>query len=285
MTHWATKKLDIRKLSFSCLVTAIAVLSGCGGASSGSEFQQFSIQSNCVTADQFYIDYQNNEVAAQQKYKGNVNRICGIVDGIELNLLNNPVISLHASLFGVVNIGGVDTESAANISKGSFAVFECSEINELLGTPVLTECTIVPGRNIPNEAQSDSKQTIQNEPSADIDVGEAQPTSSGRELWKCDFGDPEGTYSVTLTATSYQFAPYNPDGGALSGALEMLEEERRNGTIVTSLEFVGSGAPPGRWEFVQGPGKRKALLTYAVESSGDGGECTPPGGQPQYIFN
>ena len=107
MVNLATKKFDIRKLVFSRLLAATAVLSGCGG-SSESEFQQIVRQSNCVTADQVYADYQNNEVAAQQKYQGRVNRICGVVDEIELNLFNQPVISLDASLLGSVSIGGID---------------------------------------------------------------------------------------------------------------------------------------------------------------------------------
>lgn len=106
-----------------------------------------------------------------------------------------------------------------------------------------------------------------------------------QQVWACDYGDPRGPYNVILTATSYEFAPYNPDDGALKGTLKVLNEESRNGTIVTDLEFVGSAAPYGRWGFVQDPGRRKALLTYFVESSGDAAECTPPGETPQYVFN
>ena len=166
MVHSTTQKFDIRKLVLSCLLAATAVLSGCGG-SSESQFEQIVRQSNCVTADQVYSDYQNNEVAAQQKYQGRVNRICGIVDEIELNLFNEPLISLDAPRWGTVSIGGIDTASAANISKGSVAVFECNKINELLGIPVLMECRIVPIQNMPNEAASASEQTVPNEPSSD----------------------------------------------------------------------------------------------------------------------
>jgi hypothetical protein len=161
MVHLATKKFDGRKLTLLCLLAATAALSGCGG-SSESEFEQIVRQSNCVTADQVYADYQNNEVAAQQRYQGNVNRICGIVDEIELNLFNEPLISLRASLLGSVSIGGIDTTSAANISKGSVAVFECNKINELLGIPVLMECRVVPTQNMQNEATSDPEASTPN---------------------------------------------------------------------------------------------------------------------------
>lgn len=102
------------------------------------------------------------------------------------------------------------------------------------------------------------------------------------EIWECDFDSPP--FTVALSANSYKFAPYNPDGGQLQGAVRVLEEGGR-GLTVTNLELVGSGAPEGRWSFVQDRGKRRALMAYAVESSGDGSECTPPGQAPQYEFN
>ncbi len=162
MTHSAKQKFDIRNLVVSCLVAMAAVLSGCGEKPE-SEFQQIVRQSNCVTAKQVYSDYQNNEVAAQQKYQGKVNRICGIVEEIELNLMDEPTISLRGSFLGSVGIGGVDTSSAARLSKGSVAVFECKEINELLGTPILTECRMVPTLNVPTEAVSDTEVSNSND--------------------------------------------------------------------------------------------------------------------------
>lgn len=102
-------------------------------------------------------------------------------------------------------------------------------------------------------------------------------------VWECDFGDPRGPFNVTLTANSYEFGPYNPDDGALRGEVREAGQDGWNGTIMTELEFVGGGAPVGRWGWVEEPGKRKALFMYAVESSGDGSECTPPGKGPQYM--
>lgn len=167
MVHFATKTVDIRKLALPCWLATTAVLSGCGD-SSESKFDQTVRQSNCVTADQVYTDYQKNEVSAQQKYQDRVTRICGVVDEIELNLLNEPVISLGTSGWGVVSIGGIDTGSAANMSKGSFVVFECSAINELLGNPVLTDCRIATSLNMQNEVESAPGQTVTNEPSSDV---------------------------------------------------------------------------------------------------------------------
>lgn len=105
-----------------------------------------------------------------------------------------------------------------------------------------------------------------------------------QEVWECDYDSPP--FTVTLSENNYKFAPYNPDGGQLQGAVRVLEEWDE-GLKVTSLELIGSGAPEGRWGFVEDElgGKRRALMAYAVESSGDGSECTPPGQAAQYEFN
>ena len=211
MVHLATQKFDIKKLALSYLVAATAVLSGCGG-SSESEFEQIVRQSNCVTADQVYSDYQNNEVAAQQKYQGNVTRICGVIDEIELNLFNEPLISLRASLLGSVSIGGVDTASAANISKGSVAVFECNKINELLGIPVLMECRIVPTQNMQNEATSASEVSTPNGGDA-VDASASQDQScSGYATYVAtnEATEIDSVYGTTKVCEIYNDVNGNP---------------------------------------------------------------------------
>lgn len=156
MTQGAIKYLEINTLVSSCFaLAATAMLSGCG-APSESNFEALVRQSQCTTADQVYADYQNNEVAAQQKYQGSVNRVCGIIEEIELNFLDRPVISLRVSGLGALSIGGIDAGSAANLSKGSFAVFECAGINELLGNPVLYQCRMA---SAPGVSTDSSKAT------------------------------------------------------------------------------------------------------------------------------
>lgn len=134
----------------------------------------------------------------------------------------------------------------------------------LLATAALSGCS---DRSAKEVSGSDAK-------------GQAETTKS---IWECDWGDPRGPFSVILTGNSYEFKPYNPDDGALSGEVREASKDGWNGANMTTLEFVGGGAPVGRWGWVEEPGKRKALFMYAVESSGDGSECTPPGEGPQYM--
>ena len=159
MSQWYQSMFQIRALAFLSLLFGGLSLSGCGKPSE-TDFNLFVQQQNCVTADQIYRDYQRNEVAAQQRYSGQINRVCGVINEIELNWLNEPLISLDASGWGYVSIGGLDTASAARMTKGSFAVFECEAINELLGDPVLTDCKVAHA-HISNAATSRSDPPVE----------------------------------------------------------------------------------------------------------------------------
>lgn len=118
-----------------------------------------------------------------------------------------------------------------------------------------------------------------------IAFANATEGSSPEEVWRCE-GILARPFSVKLTDSLFAFEPINPDQGATLGALRMGKPKKyEDGTTTTPLILVGSGAPNGRWAYLQSPGKRRALIFYAVESSGDGNECVPPGDTPAYIFN
>lgn len=108
-------------------------------------------------------------------------------------------------------------------------------------------------------------------------------TSVSGEIWVCR--DAE-YYYVEISNGYYKFRPFNPDGGSPWGKMDYGNPEiYGDGTVKTPLIFANGGSLYGRWAYLQSPGKRKALIRYAIESSGDGNECVPPGQEPQYIFN
>lgn len=205
-------------------------LQACSGTSSETEFERLVRETGCTTADKVYRDYQRNEVAAQEKYQGRVNRICGIVDEIELNFLNRPVISLEASGWGVVSIGGVDSGTAARMSKGSLALFECGGINELLGNPVLTECSVLTPfgagaggaqpaeQDLGNLTPADTSPAMsagQKSANSDIQHGTCKLRVSGSLMFDggCSYRlDPNGSFAI-----------YENYGGA--GYFAMLERD------------------------------------------------------------
>lgn len=112
------------------------------------------------------------------------------------------------------------------------------------------------------------------------------PTASAKaEVWQCAGIEPQ-PFTVELAGNTYRFRPKNPFNGAVSGAVKIIGSEKyEDGTVKTNLNLEGGGEPEGAWAYLKAPGKRKALLWYAVETSGDGSECTPPGAEPEYIFN
>lgn len=170
MAFWAVKKVDIMTLTFFCLVAATsAVFSGCEGADV-SEFRRLVRQSNCVSADSIYSDiysdYEKNEVSARLKYQDKVTRVCGVVSEIKLSLLNEPIVVLKVLGYRgdrQVRIRGIDNASAANLSKGSFAVFECNSINEILHNDGWLTCRIVPVQSVSSEALSDTEVSTPND--------------------------------------------------------------------------------------------------------------------------
>lgn len=120
----------------------------------------------------------------------------------------------------------------------------------------------------------------------DLDgAARASPASPNAVEWICT-GITAGRFTLGISDDVYAFDPTNPDGGTKTGRLILGSPEvYDDGTTVTPLDLVGSGAPKGRWAYLQSPGRRRALISYAVESSGDGIECTPPGEAPIYIVN
>lgn len=53
-----------------------------------------------VSATQMAKDYESNEIAADEKYKGKMIQITGVVDGIEKDLFDNPFLSMDTGWSG-----------------------------------------------------------------------------------------------------------------------------------------------------------------------------------------
>lgn len=74
-----------------------------------------------ISASQLYEDYESNGVAADQKYKGKVLRVSGVVDNIDRDIMDK----IYVTLKGGEYIGDIQcffaedhVNKAANLSKG-----------------------------------------------------------------------------------------------------------------------------------------------------------------------
>lgn len=127
-----TSKLSVTLLLFSGL------LSGCG-KSSEAEFQKFVQQQNCITTAEIVRSFETIKERTNTLFS-QFNRVCGIVSDINLTY-DAPFIALEAPGWkGIVQVGDVDKASAASMSKGDFAVFECGAISTAYSYPFLLGC-------------------------------------------------------------------------------------------------------------------------------------------------
>lgn len=98
-----------------------------------------------LTARQLFNAYQSNEVAAQQALAGKSILISGTIDGITLDFMDEPVVSLATSnQFMSVQID-FDDEDAAMVSAlrpGEHFTALCDKVSEVAGRPMLDDCVV-----------------------------------------------------------------------------------------------------------------------------------------------
>jgi tRNA_anti-like len=96
-----------------------------------------------VTAGQLFAAYQANEMAAQQKYGNKTLEVSGIIDGVDLDFSDNPVVKLKTSnpIMAVsVTLTSETQKAAAAYAKGQKISFLCEELSEVISMPQLKEC-------------------------------------------------------------------------------------------------------------------------------------------------
>jgi hypothetical protein len=99
-----------------------------------------------VTAAQLAAAYENNEAAAQQKFGGKLVEVTGVIDGVELDISDDPVVKLATSnqfLSASVYLTEETQGQAASYSKGEQRTFLCEDVSEVISIPQLKECVPV----------------------------------------------------------------------------------------------------------------------------------------------
>lgn len=98
-----------------------------------------------VSASELFNAYEANEQAAQLKYSAQPVRVGGTIEAIELDVADQPMVTLQAgSMFEQVTLH-FDSDfsaSAAKLRKGEWFVATCDSISELMGAPQLSDCTM-----------------------------------------------------------------------------------------------------------------------------------------------
>jgi hypothetical protein len=95
-----------------------------------------------VDARALFAAYDANEVAADQQFKGKRLQVTGNVEGINSDLGDDPVVLLTAGDFQSVHVRGLPADAAAGISKGQTISVTCVGGGEVIGSPMLDDCTL-----------------------------------------------------------------------------------------------------------------------------------------------
>ncbi len=93
-----------------------------------------------VTAQKLRADYEANEAAADQTYKGKVLEVSGAITAIESDFSDNPVIRLYTGDFMSASARGLPKAEAAKLAKDQRIVIICTGDGELVGAPQLRDC-------------------------------------------------------------------------------------------------------------------------------------------------
>lgn len=95
-----------------------------------------------VDAATLHQAYAENEVAADQQYKGKPLTVSGHISDITSDVTDDPVVSLRVGDFESVHATGLPKDVAASLKKGQSITVNCVGGGEVIGTPVLRECKL-----------------------------------------------------------------------------------------------------------------------------------------------
>jgi len=95
-----------------------------------------------LDARRLHATYSANEVAADQQFKGKPLLVTGTIEAIDSGFGDEPDIRLSAGDFEFVMVKGVPASKAATLAKGQQITVLCTGGGEIIGSPVLDDCTL-----------------------------------------------------------------------------------------------------------------------------------------------
>ncbi len=103
-----------------------------------------------VSAIDLYNAYNQNQVAADAKYKGNLVEMTGVIGSIGKDILNNPYVTLSTGEYSILNVqcmfSQADESQLANLSSGQSVTLEGTVSGETIGIVEVDWCSIVSGQ-------------------------------------------------------------------------------------------------------------------------------------------
>lgn len=102
--------------------------------------EEFVVQGGIeVTAQELWKDFDDNEIAALQKYRGKRVKLSGKVHSVTADFRDQPQVHLRTkNRYQTVTISGGPVSEAAKLKKGQEIWVICGNITEVAGTPICT---------------------------------------------------------------------------------------------------------------------------------------------------
>lgn len=114
-------------------------------AAPGGDATAAAVAPTKVTANELFEAYQANEAAAQGQYGDRPLLVSGTVDGVDLDMTNDPVVKLKTSnefMSAMANLTDASKPKASGLSKGGKVSLLCKNVGEVMGMPQLRDCDI-----------------------------------------------------------------------------------------------------------------------------------------------
>lgn len=115
------------------------------GGSSSSAASESSEPAISVSAEQLHKDYAANEVSADDRYRGQVLVVSGVVSAIRKNIFDDPYIELATNhMFESVSAHFEESSAGAlgKLSRGDRVTVRCIGNGAVIGRPQLKNCTL-----------------------------------------------------------------------------------------------------------------------------------------------
>ena len=97
-----------------------------------------------VSVTELVAAYDKNEAAAQITYGNRMLRVTGMVEKINLGPDDEPFVNLAGGqlLPAQLHFGNGFAAQAAQLEKGRQYAFLCTNVSEILGSPMLKDCQL-----------------------------------------------------------------------------------------------------------------------------------------------
>lgn len=96
-----------------------------------------------VAANKLFADYEANEVAADNQYKGQLLEVSGTVAGISKDFTDKVYVEVATgNPFSSIHARGIADDVAAGLSKGAKITLVCQGSGLVMGSPILEDCQV-----------------------------------------------------------------------------------------------------------------------------------------------